>query len=93
MFLLELRPRYGEISYQSVNFRVTFLVLDYVICHLDTCKMIAVMGGHQHFEGTDKCYRLVGDFVTENRRYPGSWIPFGSSACLTPREWGIVGPM
>jgi hypothetical protein len=40
----------------------------------------------------DKCYRLVGDFVTENRRYPGSWIPFGSSACLTPREWGIVGP-
>ena len=55
--------------------------------------MIAVMGGHQHFEGTDKCYRLVGDFVTENRRYPGSWIPFGSSACLTPREWGIVGPM
>jgi hypothetical protein len=39
----------------------------------------------------DKCYRLVGDFVTENRRYPGSWIPFGSSACLTPREWGIVG--
>jgi hypothetical protein len=57
------------------------------------CKMIAVKGGHQHFEGTDKCYRLVGDFVTENRGYPGSWIPFGSSACLTPREWGIVGPM
>jgi hypothetical protein len=49
MFLLELRPRYGEISYQSVNFRVTFLVLDYGICHLDICKMIAVIGGTSTF--------------------------------------------
>lgn len=37
--------------------------------------MIAVIGELQHFEGTDKCYRLVGVKLTENRRYPVSRIP------------------
>jgi hypothetical protein len=55
--------------------------------------MIAVIGGHQHFEGTDKCYRIVGDFE-DGESEVSRVVDTGWCKCvLTPRDWGVLDPV